>query len=95
MVVVFYLWRRGKPIWFVVLPMSLMVIMPAWAMTYQIVHDFLPNEKWHLLAFGVVIMGLQAWTVVEAILIWPRAKGVLEDSLPPLPLSKPAGGVNG
>ncbi len=84
MVIVFYLWRRGKPIWFAVVPMSLMVIMPAWAMTYQIFCDFLPNEKWHLLAFGVVIMGLQAWMVVEAILIWPRAKGVLEEALPPL-----------
>ncbi len=28
---------------------------------------------------------LQLWMVVEAIVAWPRAKGVLEELLPPLP----------
>ena len=32
MVTAFYLWRRNKPIWFLVPPMILMVIMPAWAL---------------------------------------------------------------
>ena len=35
MVIVFYLWRRNKPIWFAALPMLLMVVMPAWAMLWQ------------------------------------------------------------
>jgi carbon starvation protein len=30
MVLVFYLWRRRKPIWFAAIPMVFMLIMPAW-----------------------------------------------------------------
>ena len=36
MVTVFYLWRRNKPIWFVVIPMVIMIIMPAWTLCWQL-----------------------------------------------------------
>jgi carbon starvation protein len=106
MVIAFYLWRRGKPVWFAVLPLVAMVVMPAWAMLWQMFHVDVPGagpgwfwplwsmvqgeSPWEWLnshlrfSFGVVILGLQAWTVSEAILLWPRAKGVLEEALPPL-----------
>jgi carbon starvation protein len=82
LVTVFYLWRRGKPVWFAAIPMTLMLIMPAWAMTWQIVNDWLPAGKVHLVVFGLTILGLQAWMMVEAALIIPRARGVLESQLP-------------
>lgn len=93
MVTVFYLWRRNKPIWFALIPMIIMLIMPAWAMLWNMFHHsdggmgwFWSLEKnWHLFLFGVVILGLQAWMVIEGILMWPKAKGVLEQDLPPLP----------
>ncbi|TWT88388.1 Carbon starvation protein A [Pseudobythopirellula maris] len=80
MVVVFYLARRGLPLWFAVGPMLLMLVMPGWAMAEQIAEDFWPNRStaWPLLLFGVAIMALQLWMVVEALLAWPRARGVLE-----------------
>ena len=101
LVTVFYLWRRNKPIWFAVGPMLLMIVMPAWALTWQLFNSqsgwFWPlwamlsgETAWawqnsHLLfGIGLAAMALQAWMVVEALLIWPRAKGVLEDALPPL-----------
>lgn len=109
MVIVFYLWRRNKPIWFAAVPMLLMVVLPAWAMLWQMfnagsgwcwplwemVHGAKPWQ-WqnsHLLfAFGVGIIGLQVWMVIEAVLLWPRAKGVLEQALPPLDKAAMAGG---
>jgi carbon starvation protein len=33
---------------------------------------------------AAVMLGLEAWMVVEAVLLWPRARGILEDPLPPL-----------
>lgn len=101
MVTVFYLWRRNKPIWFAFAPMVVMIIMPAWALLWQL---FNANSGWlwplwemlireaewrwvnsHLLfAIGIAALALQIWMVVEAIVMWPRAKGILEDSLPPL-----------
>lgn len=87
MVLVFYLWRRGKPVWFAAIPMVAMLIMPAWAMLWNM---FRPETGWlakgNMLLFwnGVAIMAIQAWMIVEAVLLMPRAKGILEEALPPL-----------
>ena len=79
LVLVFFLLRRNLPLWFAALPMVLMLIMPGWAMLSQIQNDFWPNRSWLLFAFGSAILTLQVWMVVEAILMWPRARGVLEE----------------
>ncbi len=84
LVLAFYLRRRSIPVWFVVLPMCLMLLMPAWAMIYQVAFDFVPNQKWNLVAFGVAILGLEAWMIFEGVVTWRRASGVLEPGLPPL-----------
>jgi carbon starvation protein len=42
-----------------------------------------------LFGIGLSVFALQIWMVVEAFLMWPKAKGVLEEALPPLP-AKPA-----
>lgn len=84
MVLVFFLMRRNLPLWFAVIPMILMLLMPGWAMIHQIVYDFWPNRSWPLFGFGCVILGLQIWMVCEALIMWPKAKGVLEEALPPL-----------
>ena len=91
LVTVFYLWRRGKPIWFAAVPMALMLAMPAWAMCWKL---FNGTDGWLgfgetpfnplLTSFGLFILGLQLWIIIEAVLIWPKAKGVLEEALPPL-----------
>jgi carbon starvation protein len=88
MVTAFYLWRRGKPVLFVLIPMLLLLIMPAWAMSWQM---FNPNSGWlrddpnYLLGgIGLAVVGLQIWMIIEGIVIWRPAKGVLEESLPPL-----------
>ncbi len=86
LVLVFYLLRRGLPVWFAAAPMLVMLVMPGWAMAWQIKNDFLPGEKWLLLAFGVMILGLQVWMAIEALLVLPKARGVLEEALPPLPV---------
>ncbi|TWT38189.1 Carbon starvation protein A [Posidoniimonas corsicana] len=80
LVIVFYLLRRGLPVWFAAAPMMLMLVVPGLAMVENITTDFYPNGKRLLLGFGVVILLLQAWMVVEALLVLPRARGVLEDA---------------
>jgi carbon starvation protein len=93
LVLVFYLIRRGLPVGFALVPMLIMLLTPGWAMLHQIVYDFWPSRSWLLLGFGVTILGLQLWMVVEALLVLPKAKGILEEALPPLPdTAKLAGG---
>ncbi|MEM9186390.1 MAG: carbon starvation protein A [Planctomycetota bacterium] len=85
MVLVFYLVRRGLPVGFAAAPMAVMLVLPGWAMADQVWRQFLPAGDWLLVGFGCVILGLQAWMVAEAFLAWPKARGVLEPSPPPLP----------
>ena len=114
MVLVFYLWRRNISTWFVVIPMLIMLVMPAWALCWQL---FNTSSGWahplwgmltggydahgqpyewawsntHLLCgIGLATLGLQVWIVVEGLLLWPRARGVLEEALPPLESIRPA-----
>ena len=86
MVIVFYLVRRNKPIWFAFLPMVVMLLMPAWAMLHQM---FNPETGWLftgqylLFGFGVVVEGLQVWMIAEGIIAWKNARGNYPE-LPPL-----------
>ncbi len=78
MVIVFYLIRRNKPLWFAFLPMVVMLLMPAWAMLYQM---FVPETGWLakgnyiLFGFGIIVESLQVWMVIEGILAWRNARG--------------------
>jgi carbon starvation protein len=85
MVTVFYLWRRKKPIIFAFIPMLAMIILPIWAMSIQMVGWYNADKpNWLLLGIGGGVMLLQVWMIIEALIIWPKAKGVLEEQLPPL-----------
>jgi len=89
MVIVFYLWRRNKPIWFAAIPMAIMLVMPAWALTWQLFNGETgwlasENQNYLLGSIGVGTLCLQVWMIVEGLLLLPRSRGVLEDSLPPL-----------
>lgn len=84
MVATFYLWRRNKTIAFIAIPTLLMMLVPGWAMTYDLFYNWLPQKKILLSAFGLGILSLQLWMFIEAALVWKRARGVLEPQLPPL-----------
>ncbi len=96
LVILFYLWRRNKPIWFIIGPTVIMLILPIWGLAYQMFHpDFgwWVEGKYLLLSIGVVVLVVQFWIVVEGILIWRTARGVLEKSLPPLAQTTDQGAV--
>lgn len=105
MVTAFYLWRRGKPVFLALIPMGIMLIMPVWALSWKMFNQqtgwcwgggdqlFGLDINYLLLGFGIAIIVLQVWMVIEGILSWPRARGVLEQALPPLEAGRrsPAG----
>jgi carbon starvation protein len=84
MVIAFYLLRHSRPIWFLALPGALMVVLPAWAMGYQI-KGWYEARNWLLFFLGIGIEVLQVWMLWEGLMMWNRAKGVLPAPLPPLP----------
>ena len=85
LVVTFYLWRRRTPVWFLVVPMIFMLIVPGWAMVWQVFiggpdnPSWLSQGNWLLVSIALVTMLLELWMIVEAILLFPRVKGVIED----------------
>ena len=64
-----------------------MTALPVLGLGWQIFGDgqWLESERYLLVAFGALILALQAWMVVEALILYPKVKGVLEEGLPPLP----------
>ena len=85
MVIVFYLLRRNRPIWFAALPMVAMLVMPAWAMLWQMFNPngWWANGKYLLFGFGLAVEALQVWMITEGLLIWKKARGNYPE-LPPL-----------
>lgn len=85
LVIYFYLWRRQLPSWFLVPPLIFMLILPAWAMLYQLFvqapgqeTSWLEDRNWLLLAIGLTTLALEAWMLVEAMLLLPKVRGILE-----------------
>ena len=83
MVVAFYLVRHNKPVWFLVVPLALMVVLPAWALVIQL-QDFWREGNYLLVGLGGLVLALQIWMLVEGALMWRGARGVLPEPLPPL-----------
>ena len=71
MVIAFYLWRRGRAIWFIVIPMLFMLIMPMWAMLHQlfITPGWLKAGQVDYLlgGIGLATIALEIWMIIEAI----------------------------
>ena len=63
--------------------MLFMLVMPALAMAIQIpkwIGEESPN--WTVITIAIATMALEAWMIIEAIALWPKAKGQLEQALP-------------
>jgi carbon starvation protein len=79
LVISFSLWRRNIPVWFVVLPMLFMLVIPAWAMISDLPNWLAAeNPNWIVIFVGSATLALEAWMIVEAVILWPKVKGVLE-----------------
>lgn len=84
LVITFYLWRRGRAIWFLIVPMVFMLIMPMWAMIHQLFSSpgWLVGDKpdYLLGGIGLAAIVLEIWMIIEAVRLFPKAKGVLEEN---------------
>ena len=88
LVIAFFLWRRGRPVWMVVIPGMFMLLIPGWGMLHAILLMWAPwlegGGKPVLFVMGSLIVFLQIWMLTEAVILWPRVRGRLEDILPPI-----------
>ncbi|PHQ35982.1 carbon starvation CstA family protein [Rhodopirellula bahusiensis] len=80
MVAVFYLARRSRPVAVLAIPMGMMLLLPAWAMVFDLVNNWWPQRDYVLIGFGALVLVLQAWMVGEAIALWRRLPQVIEQA---------------
>jgi len=62
--------------------MIMMLILPAWAMTLQAFvgeNSWLMQGNWLLVGIAVVTLVLEVWMVIEAIKLFPKTKGLIEE----------------
>jgi carbon starvation protein len=87
LVITFWMWRRNLPIFFVAIPTVFMLLLPGLAMGVELLKPtgWIAEGQWHLVFIGIATVTLEIWMIAEAWIAWPKAKGVLEPSLPPLP----------
>ncbi|MEM9479968.1 MAG: carbon starvation protein A [Verrucomicrobiota bacterium] len=87
LVISFWMWRRQLPVWFVVIPATFMLFLPGVAMSIELFKEggWLAAGSWHLVFFGFATLALEIWMIAEAIAAWPKARGIIEESLEPLP----------
>ena len=96
LVIAFYLIRHNRPVWFLILPMVLMLVLPSWVLLIQVFghSGWLwqaldpatadPMGKWLLVVLGLGTMALQIWMVIEGAIMWRQARGVAAQPLPAL-----------
>ena len=83
LVILFWMWRRRIPVWFVAIPALFMLVLPAIAMLWQLFvgpNAWLTGDSPNFLlgTFGLATLALEAWILLEAAKAWPKAKGILE-----------------
>ena len=74
--------------------MLFMLVMPAWAMLQQL-PDWIdaPKPNYTVITIGAATLALEIWMILEAILLWPRVRGILEPQLPRV-ITTESGGMN-
>lgn len=79
LVILFWMKRKKLPIWFVAIPTLFMLIIPAWAMLYQVFiaaigsdKSWIDQSQWLLVSMGLTTIILEIWMIWEAIIGWKK-----------------------
>ncbi len=82
-VIVAWLRATNRKAWFALPPMALMLVIPAWAMIWQaFVGDentasWFAQDNWLLVSIACVALVLQAWLVIEALVMLRKGRGAI------------------
>ncbi|MHC5108692.1 MAG: carbon starvation CstA family protein [Planctomycetota bacterium] len=89
LVICFYLLRHNKPVWFILPPMALMIVLPLWVMIVQVFGEngWLARERYLLVALAAATTCLQVWMIIEGLLLVSKVKGVAPHPVPKISTS--------
>lgn len=78
-VIAFWLWRRGMSVWFGVIPMIFLFILPGVAMTINVFSkdgyllSAMKTGQWMLAGFGIAAIAFEIWMITEALIAWTKS----------------------
>ncbi len=73
LLIISYVLRRRKPVWFLVIPAGLMLVLPTWAMCTQIM-TWINGEKWLLVTMGIAVQVIALCLAIEAVRVFRKLK---------------------
>ncbi len=74
LVITIYLARKKAPVIYTVIPMIFIIIMTAWAMVINL-QTYYAKGTWHLFVFGLIIVLLEIWMVIESLIVLFKVYG--------------------
>jgi carbon starvation protein len=77
LVITVYLYKKGKPIIYTLIPMILIALISTATLILNI-KDYIYTQNWLLLFLGIVILALELWLISEGLLIIKKRKDVKE-----------------
>ena len=82
LVILFWMRRRKISLWFILIPAVFMLLLPGMAMSIELFKDggWIDKKNYLLVTFGIATLALELWMIIEAILAWPKVKGLLEEA---------------
>ena len=78
LVITFWLRRRGLPFALALIPGVVMLLLPGIAMTINL-RNFANTGNWLLFGVGFLTILIEIWMIAEALSVWKKAKGQLEE----------------
>lgn len=75
MIIVIWLKRQGRNYLPVFIPMVFLLIMTVWAMSRQVLFEWLgKSDQWLVFTFGAIILVFAIWILIESIAVFSRTK---------------------
>ena len=76
LVVTTYLKKRGKPVYFTLIPAAIMFVITGWAMVLNCGAFYAKGlPQLHLLIISVIVIALELWMVVETVMVLAKRDG--------------------
>ncbi len=84
MVITVYLYKKGKPIIYTLIPMIFIALISTATMIMNL-GKYINTNNWLLAILGIIILGLEAWLILEGILVIKRRKIIKKEHAEKIP----------
>ena len=92
LVILFWMRRRKISLWFILIPAVFMLFLPGMAMIIELFREggWINKGNYLLVTFGIATLALEIWMIIEAVIAWPKVKGLMEEPIPDIIINSDA-----